>query len=134
MKKDFSEKISRYCNKSKEAALEMEILFSKKYFSGAVDRAYYSVFHMAQALLVAVELEFSSHEAVISAFGREFAKTKKLDPKYHRTLMSAFDLRLTADYDVEVSVEEEEAQNLIEECRQFLKVVNVYLNSLLSQR
>ena len=105
----------------------MELLLKEGYPSGAVDRAYYALFHLVQALLSTQGMEFSSHEAVISAFGREFSKTKKLDPKFHRTLREAFDTRLTADYDIEESLDEKTAQKIIEECREFLSVVGAYL-------
>ena len=132
MKPSSVQRIPFYRSKSQEAEKDMEILLESSQFSGAVDRAYYAVFHMAQALLAGEGLEFSSHEAVIAAFGREFAKSKKLDPKFHRILMDAFDLRLTADYDVEVSVSEEEARNLITECREFLKTISSYLDRTIS--
>lgn len=50
----------------------------------ASDRAYYAMFHAAEALLLVRELNFSSHGAVHGAFGREYAKTRELDPKFHR--------------------------------------------------
>lgn len=117
-----------YLKKSQAAAQEMEILFEAGHFSGASDRAYYTVFHMAQALLACEGHEFSSHEAVISAFGREFAKTGKIDRKYHRILREAFDLRMTADYDIEANIDRETAQNLIVECREFLQVIDKLVN------
>lgn len=116
-------KVSLYRSKSDESAREMENLLTAGFFAGAVDRAYYALFHMAQALLAVGDLEYSSHEAVIAAFGREYAKTKKVDPKFHRVLIDAFDLRLTADYDVEASVGEKEALDLIERARDFLKTI-----------
>lgn len=108
----------------------METLLASGHFSGAVDRAYYALFHLTQGLLACWGLEFSSHEAVISAFGREFAKTKKIDPDFHRILREAFDLRLTADYDIEASISEQHAKTIIDECRVFLKTIGEYLDSL----
>ena len=105
----------------------MEVLFESEYFQGAADRAYYAVFHLTQALLASEGLEYNSHEAVIAAFGREFAKTKRIDPKYHKILRQAFDLRLTADYGVEVSIDQETAQDLISSCRDFLQTIGAYL-------
>ncbi len=35
----------------------------------------------------------------MGAFGKEFAKSKEVDPKHHQALLSAFDLRQSADYD-----------------------------------
>jgi uncharacterized protein (UPF0332 family) len=123
-----TQRVESYLAKSREAAQEMEVLLKAGHFSGACDRVYYAVFHMTQALMAREGKEFSSHEAVISAFGREFAKTKRIDPKYHRILREAFDLRLTADYDIESTVSEEAAQNLIGDCRDFLKGIGAMVS------
>lgn len=128
MKSSSSQRVSSYRSKAREASEEMTTLLNAGHFSGACDRAYYAVFHMAQALLASKDLEYSSHEAVIAAFGREFAKTGKIDPKYHRILREAFDLRLTADYDVESAVSEESARSLIEDSRDFLETIGSYLD------
>lgn len=121
-------RVPLYRARAEEAARQMEILLKEEEYSGAVDRAYYAVFHMAQAILAAQGLEFSSHEAVIAAFGREFAKSGKLDPRYHRILIDTFDSRLTADYDVESVVSEEAAKGIADECRSFLKGVSEKIN------
>ena len=39
----------------------------------AASRAYYSMFYVAQALLLSKDMSFSSHSAVIAAYGKEFA-------------------------------------------------------------
>lgn len=57
----------------------------------AAERAYYAMFYIAEALLAERDLEFSSHGAVHGAFGREFAKTRLLDPKFHGWLLRAFE-------------------------------------------
>jgi uncharacterized protein (UPF0332 family) len=47
-------------------------------------RAFYSMFYIAEALLGEKGFKFKRHGQVIRAFGLHFAKTKELDPKYHR--------------------------------------------------
>ena len=46
----------------------------------AVGRAYYARFYIAEALLHEKGLDFNTHGQVIGAYGKEFAKTKELDP------------------------------------------------------
>jgi uncharacterized protein (UPF0332 family) len=65
------------------------------------------MFYVASALLANVGQSYSSHASVISGFGREFAKTEKLDPKFHRWLIDARDLRNIGDYGVGSQVPEE---------------------------
>ena len=54
-------------------------------FAGS--RAYYALFYIAEALLLERGLAFSSHSAVIANFGKEFAKPKSLNPKFHTILL-----------------------------------------------
>ena len=42
----------------------------------------------------------SKHSAVVAAFGREYAKTGKIEPRYHQMLIEDFEWRQKADYDV----------------------------------
>lgn len=60
----------------------------------AAGRAYYAMFYIAEALLYEKGLEFHTHGQVIAAYGKEFAKTKELDPKFHRWLRAGFDAHL----------------------------------------
>lgn len=93
----------------------------------AAGRAYYAMFYLAEALLYERDLTFSKHSAVQAAFGREFAKTGDLDPKYHRWLLAASNTRLETDYAFEVSVTHEEVEILPDQARQFLEAVRDYL-------
>jgi uncharacterized protein (UPF0332 family) len=51
---------------------------------GAVSQAYCAMFYVAEALLLSKSLTFSSHSAVISAFGKEFAKSGVIPAQNHR--------------------------------------------------
>jgi uncharacterized protein (UPF0332 family) len=64
----------------------------------AASRAYYSLFYTAEALLLSQDLSFSSHSAVIANFGKEFAKTGILNPKFHHYLMESQDRRNIGDW------------------------------------
>lgn len=76
----------------------------------AAARAYYAMFYVAGALLAHRGQSFSSHSSVISAFGREFAKPARMDPKFHRWLIGAQNFRNVGDYGVEAHVSEEQAE------------------------
>ena len=61
-----------------------EALFSKELFDDAISRAYYAMFYSAKALLIRDGFfSGSKHSAVVAAFGREYAKTGKIEPRYH---------------------------------------------------
>ena len=75
-----------------------KILASENLADFAASRAYYAMFYIAEAFLVSENLSFSKHSAVISKFGELFARTGKIDPKFHRYLIDAEQIRLKGDY------------------------------------
>lgn len=49
-------------------------------------------------------------------------------------MREVFNTRLTADYDIEESLDDETAQKIIQDCREFLSVVGSYLDGELNQK
>ena len=94
----------------------------------AAGRAYYAMFYVAEALLNEKGLKFRRHGAVHAAFGKQFAMTGQLDPKYHRWLLNAFDKRIVGDYGVRMAaLTPEDAGRMIEEAREFLRHARQFL-------
>jgi uncharacterized protein (UPF0332 family) len=87
------------------------------------------MFYVASALLADLRLSYSSHSAVISAFGRELAKTGRLDSKYHRWLIDAQDLRNIGDYGVGSQVPKEYAEAVCDWAVQFINAAEAFLQS-----
>lgn len=109
--------------RSLNAAQELK----SKYPDFAISRAYYSMFYLAEALLLEQNLSFSSHAGVISAIGKYLAKTNKIPTKYHRYLIDAQDQRNKSDYDINPSLTEEDATKLIIKAEEMLNFVRGYL-------
>jgi uncharacterized protein (UPF0332 family) len=89
---------------------------------------YYACFYLAEALLLTQGLKFSSHGQVLAQYGLLFAKTEKLDRRFHQLLLRSFRVRQTADYQVEVPVNADEVEELIEEAKAFLAAATRYLD------
>ena len=82
----------------------------------------------AEALLLAHRNQsFSSHSALISAFGREFAKTRLLDPRFHGYLIAAQELRQSGDYEVSVSVPTNEIEQALQWAQEFIIAAETFL-------
>jgi uncharacterized protein (UPF0332 family) len=88
----------------------------------AASRAFYAMFYVAEALLAYSGQSYSSHSAVIAAFGREYAKSGKVDQKFHRWLISAQNFRNVGDYGVEAHVSMEQAGLTCEWAEEFIQV------------
>ena len=93
----------------------------------AASRAYYSLFYTAEALLLSRGLSFSSHSAVIANFGKEFAKTGLLNPKFHHYLTESQDRRNIGDYSVLAEVTEEQVREMLVWAKEFIKAAETYL-------
>lgn len=93
----------------------------------AVSRTYYAAFYLAEVLLDTLGLSFSSHRAVISAFGQEFAKTGRLDARFHRLLISAFEKRQRADYLADAGLDDTEVGQLIADVESFASAARAWL-------
>jgi len=113
--------------KAKESLDAAALLNHEGYPSFAASRAYYSMFYVAEALLLNIGLSFSSHSAVISAFGREFIRAGKIDAKFHRYLIDGQDLRNLGDYGVGKKISLEQAQEILSWSREFISVAEAIL-------
>lgn len=111
--------------RSLEAA---RILLRESQSDFAASRAYYGVFYIAEALLFEQGLTFKSHSAVHSAFGQRFAKTNRMDPKFHRLLLDAFRVRQQSDYLTFAMITTEEAKELIDGAEEFLQAACEHLS------
>jgi uncharacterized protein (UPF0332 family) len=96
-------------------------------FSAA--QTYFTIFYQAQAMFLTKGLTFSKHSTVVAAYGREFAKTGLLDPKFHRYLIQAQKLRLAGHYgDEHEEITEKEARESLQWAGEFMEAVKAYLS------
>ncbi len=89
-------------------------------FPDAAGKAYYAMFHAAQALLKAHGIEVVKHSAVASMLGSHFAKTGRFDPKFHRMFLNARRVREVADYGIFEEVVEPTANLTVDAGRSFV--------------
>ena len=70
------------------------------------------MFYAVEALLLTKEMSFSSHKAVISAFGEQFVKTGIFKKDFSKALTRAFEKRQIGDYEFTFTVTEKEANEI----------------------
>ena len=75
--------VQELMDKARRSLKVAEKIFKDGEVDFAGSRAYYAMFYVAEALLLQRGLAFSSHSAVTANFGREFARTGILKPKFH---------------------------------------------------
>lgn len=109
-------------DKALESIAAAKILFNEEYYEFCVSRTYYTMFYIAQAFLLELDLSFSKHSAVISGFGKEFVSTNKIDNKFHRYLIDAQNIRNIGDYDTVNEVSKEEAATEVKRAEEFIEL------------
>lgn len=102
--------------------------FDDGHYEFVASRAYYSMFYLAQAFLLTKGLTFSKHSAVISAFAVQFTKPDIVPQKYHRYLNDAQEDRHIADYDIQILLTQEDAQEQIIRAEEFLEYAERFLS------
>ncbi len=115
--------------KAERALRAAEILIGAGDAEFAAGRAYYAMLHAAQALLREKDLRYRKHAGVHSSYGKYFAKTGVLDPKYHRWLLTAFNTRLEGDYDFDAGIDFETVDTIIEQAREFRQAARQWLEN-----
>jgi uncharacterized protein (UPF0332 family) len=121
--------IEPYIHKAVESIEVAEMLIQQGYYDISASRSYYAMFYLAEVLLFTKGLAYSSHSAVIAAFGKEFAKPNLLAPEHHRNLRDGFETRQIGDYSLDACVSEEKARNVLNWAKEFLVAAKEYLAS-----
>lgn len=96
----------------------------------SLDRAYYAMFHAAQALLLhrgIVPLP-KTHRGVIALFGREIVRRGDMSRESGRMLARAFDMRRTGTYEVEVDLGHDQVASIVAQARSFVEQAGAMLD------
>ena len=122
--------IRQLLNYAEESHKAAKVLINGGFIGFAAAQSYYTMFYLAEALLLSKGLHYSSHSAVIAAFGREFAKTGLLDPKFHRYLIDAEERREDGHYGGGRKVSNEDTIESYEWAGEFKEIVETYLSKI----
>jgi uncharacterized protein (UPF0332 family) len=122
-----TDEASKLLAKAERALRAAEILLQSGDAESTTGRAYYAMFHSVQALLRERNLRYRKHAGVHTGFAEHFVKVGRLDPKYHRWLIDAFDARLGADYDAGFTLDTQSARVWVERAREFVAEVRRHL-------
>ena len=126
----YLEESQRWMVKGRSSLTAAKKLREESLFAESISRSYYVMFYAAKALLLLDGIDVSKHSAVTAAFGREYAKTGKIDPRYHRMLLDGFEWRQKSDYDVYWLATREMA----ERCQQNAEAFLVEIRREMAQR
>jgi uncharacterized protein (UPF0332 family) len=108
-----------------------KLLFEKGMLEDAVNRAYYTFFYAAKAMLNALGFDAKTHSGLISEFGLRIIKTNMLGKELAQYFRRAFEMRESSDYEIGIIFSEDEVQTLIKNAEDFLKKAQEFIEKRL---
>lgn len=114
--------------KSGERLDAARLLLEHEKFEDSINRAYYSMYHSARALLLLKGISPKTHKGLIGKFAREFVKTGGIDPKFSTMLSEAESLRESADYGIMTEIEPEEVEKIVGYAEEFLEMAREWVS------
>lgn len=121
--------MQRLIDYAEDSHAAAKVLIDGGFIGFSAAQSYYTMFYLTEALLLSKGLKFSSHSAVIAAYGKEFSKTSLLDPKFHRRLIVAEERREDGHYGASQNISDEDALESFEWAGEFIQAVKEYLGA-----
>ena len=109
--------------KARETLNSAKILYNNNDFSGANNRAYYSIFYAIRAVLAMERIDFKRHKDVIAYFNKNYIKTEIFSRKMGSKIAQAKTIREDCDYDDEYKPSAEKTMQQIETAKELIDMV-----------
>jgi len=93
-----------------------------------VNRAYYSIFYAALALLVTADIEPNKHAGVLAKFDELFVRQGIFPKEMSRIIHHAFDMRQAGDYQKSKVITGEQAIEILKLAEEFLEAIGKKLS------
>jgi len=110
VKPDFAEEVAAHMERAQQALQAARTLCDAGLFDDVASRAYYAAFHAAAAVLMARELTYKKHAAIIGAVHKELVHTGAVTAETGKHLTWLFELRSVGDYGEIIHVDEGQAR------------------------
>jgi len=113
----------RLLAKASESIAAAKLLLQSHHAEFAVSRAYYAMFYLASAMLLAQNRRFKSHSGLHTAFAEHVTKAGLLPNEMHEWLVNAGNERIIGDYSAREHFTAAEATTHIERASMFFERV-----------
>ena len=120
--------IAARLSKAREDLVAARANLQQGFLRVATNRAYYTVFHAASAVLMWHDIERARHSGVESAFGAFLVKPGLIEPEYGRFYNEARDIREDQDYDVFANqLTVSDVEQIVDHAERFILRMEQYL-------
>jgi uncharacterized protein (UPF0332 family) len=110
-----------------EAIEDAELLIDNNKLRLAVNRVYYGMFYILNALALTYQFKTSKHKGLIAWFNKTFIKDEKIDRKYGEIIRKAFKDRSKGDYVDFVTFEKSDVEKMLEDMKDFISTIESYI-------
>jgi len=114
---------------AKSTAMEAEFLLNNDMLRGSMNRIYYSMFYMLQALSLKYQFESSKHSQLLGWFNKTFIHTGKIDVKFSKIITKGYNLRTKGDYATIYDLDKQELLQMFEEMTEFIQEIERFLKT-----
>lgn len=120
--------LSKYrYDKATECLKSAKALLNLNDYRGAVNRAYYSVYHGMRSILALDMVEFKKHSGNISYFRQNYIKQGIFDIEFSKIISLTSETRNSSDYDDFFVISKEDAIKIVNDSERFCLEVEKYL-------
>jgi len=114
---------------AKSTAIEAEYLLNNNMLRGSMNRIYYSMFYMLQALSLKYQFESSKHAQLLGWFNKTFIHTGKIDVKFSKIITKGYNLRTKGDYATIYDLDKQELLQMFGEMTEFIQEIDLFLKT-----
>ena len=102
-------------------------LLNLRRYRAAVNRSYYAILGVTNALLLTQKIERSKHAGIEAAFIQYFIKTGIFEKEYGRIFDYIRKKREESDYSAKTTIDAETAEGVVSDAQKFLTRLTEYL-------
>lgn len=111
--------------KPRDFYTDADYLFKGDRYEAVINRCYYAMFTIIQALLLTEKIFSKTHQGTMAKFHELFIK-KKFPEYLGKMLNETFEKRQFGDYDVDANISKEEAKKVLEDARVFIDTIKLH--------
>jgi uncharacterized protein (UPF0332 family) len=124
---DRQEIIEYRINQSKEVIAEVEKLIASGFLKVAVNRIYYGMFYILNAMALKYGFQTSKHLQLIGWLNKDFIKPGLIDKKYGEILRNAFKNRTDGDYAPFIEFEKNDVIDMFSDMKDFIYFIESFI-------
>lgn len=117
-------------NNAEETYTVARDCFRGMHYKDCVNRSYYAVFYALKAVLALEGVDFKRHKDVVAYFNQHYVAADIFKRDYGRKIAKLQQIREKSDYDDFYITSSEEAEKQLENTREIIDAIKIYLKFL----